>query len=562
MPRRKRINPLRFLDESDNAILIPSENNRIALGEWLVGILLTLLALYMHIVFLQNAGGFWRDEANSIHFALMPNLIDLWSALKFDSFPALHILIGRYWASIFGSTDTSFRVLGLIIGSLIIVALWYKSRELGGRAPLMSLLIMGTSPVMIRYLDSFRPYGLAMATTILSFAVVWRTVKNPKLVHLFISSLMLSLSVQAFYQSAIFVLAIGIGAVSVGMLRGGIMLALRLTVPFFIAGFSLLPYADNLREARDWYPVAMNPPETKSLLPGFLQSVQSPESWFMWVWLWFGLLAFAGVIRTLFNNRGERGRYAEPGLFLYCGITCLLSLGGFAVFLVYVTVFSPKIWHFVPVLLMTVISAEPFVRQVTFWKTKGSYLHLLVLVAIAFVTFAPSSRHLTTRMTSVDIISSIIEREAGPEDLVVLNPWWLGISFNRYYRGSTPWMTFPSLQDNAIHRFDLLKERMKHPESIYEDMARISSTLERGGKIWVIGDVYIVSPEQVVKPLPPAPLWWAGWSSDPYVINWNKHLLYYLVVHSRRADIVPVPTDRIVSDFESPIVAVVQGWVP
>src|SRR5689334_1640422 len=59
-----------------------------------------------------NAGPLWRDEVNSINVAQMPSLKELWSNLKFESFPALWLLVLRGWSSLgLAENDLSIRLL-------------------------------------------------------------------------------------------------------------------------------------------------------------------------------------------------------------------------------------------------------------------------------------------------------------------------------------------------------------------------------------------------------------------------------------------------------------------
>ncbi|HYK88906.1 MAG TPA: hypothetical protein VE398_09055, partial [Acidobacteriota bacterium] len=147
--------------------------------ERFVALGLSLLAVFLHVVFLLKAGGLWRDEANSVALAFKPSLAEMWSAMRFDSFPILHFILVRFWSELFGSSDASLRGLGFIVGLAIIAVFWLNSDRFGCRSPLVPLLLIGLSPVMIRSLDAIRPNGLATLTTILAFAAVWSAVCKP-----------------------------------------------------------------------------------------------------------------------------------------------------------------------------------------------------------------------------------------------------------------------------------------------------------------------------------------------------------------------------------------------
>ncbi|MFZ2196461.1 MAG: hypothetical protein WAV13_01920, partial [Thermodesulfovibrionales bacterium] len=174
----------------------------------------------------------------------------------------------------------------------------------------------------------------------------------------------------------------------------------------------------------------------------------------------------------------------------------------------------------------------------------------------------PSAQNLAMRMTSVDFVAKMIEQQAVSRDLVILNPWYYGVSFSRYYRGSAPWMTFPALRENAIHRYDLLKENMIRPETISEDIARISSTLQQGGRVWLVSDAASSSSKLFVAPLPPAPLPSTGWSSAPYTDNWSGQLMSVLHAHSHQVTILPFRSPQAINPLEALQVTIFRGWIP
>src|SRR5438477_3319499 len=90
-----------------------------------VGILLTGLLLFLHSRVFTYAGPLWRDEICSLHLATMSTLQELWRSLVFDPFPAVYFVVLRTWHSLgFGNDDAGLRLLGLLIGGLLIAALW------------------------------------------------------------------------------------------------------------------------------------------------------------------------------------------------------------------------------------------------------------------------------------------------------------------------------------------------------------------------------------------------------------------------------------------------------
>lgn len=556
------LNPVDDLEvkyTDDEAVSGSSANHRLIVPEWFMALTLTLLAVFLHAVFFVKAGGFWRDEANSIALALRPTLMDTWASLKFDSFPLLHFLVVRFWAEMFGSGDVSLRALGFTVGMMIVAALWFNSREFGVRPPLIPLLLMGLSPVMVRSFATIRPNGLAALTIILAFTAVWRVIRKPDVFRMTVATLTLVFCVQTLYQNAILVLAIGLAAMVIGFLDGGFRRTAFIAVPFCVAAISLVPYAGHLHETQNWSPVAKNPITANSLLTAFIEALSSPSAWSMGVWAAVVLLAIAGAVRGLLRRGVSGERDHTRDLLLYCGITFVTALAGFLLFFVFVVgAISFQPWHCVPLLVLSAVSLAPLAEQGA--RNTPLRIGCLLLTCAAVVTMlVPAARNLAMRMTSMDLVAATVGQESQAGDLVIVSPWYLGGAFSRYYRGSAPWMTFPSLPETAFHRYDLLKKRMEQPETIAEEMTRIAATLRQGGRIWVVGKLEPVGSYQPIAPLPPAPLPVTGWSSAPYLLNWSQHLTTTLAFNTIRAQMVPVHTDQKVNPLEAPSIVVFEG---
>ena len=112
-------------------------------------------------------------------------------------------------------------------------------------------------------------------------------------------------------------------------------------------------------------------------------------------------------------------------------------------------------------------------------------------VAAAMVILALSIprgwAEIQVRQTNVDLVASRLAESVKAGDLIVVSPWYYGVAFQRYYRGQAPWMTVPPIEDLKIHRYDLLKEKMKSSDPIRTLLARMSETLRSGNNLWLVG---------------------------------------------------------------------------
>src|SRR6476469_6954987 len=150
--------------------------------DWIIAALVTLCAVYLHVLFLLNAGGLWRDEADLVHLSLLPSFSDVWQNLPHDSCPILMHLAVRAWSAAgLGNTDLGLRVLGLVIGLFLLVAFWFASWTMRNGAPLLAVTLAGLNVTMIRAGDSLRGYGLGSALVVLTLAFIWRLACRPTL---------------------------------------------------------------------------------------------------------------------------------------------------------------------------------------------------------------------------------------------------------------------------------------------------------------------------------------------------------------------------------------------
>ncbi len=167
----------------------------------------------------MNAGPLWRDEATTFNLAHMPSLGDLCHNLHFDSYPLLWPLLVR-GCGMLGLThsDMGIRILGLAIGLFFLTSLWLCQRWFGGRAPTLSIALLGGLPALIFVVGANRAYGLAGCLLVLSFGKIWRVLESPSKSRILSAGFICLLFVQCIYYDVIF-----LGA----MLAAGALIAIR-----------------------------------------------------------------------------------------------------------------------------------------------------------------------------------------------------------------------------------------------------------------------------------------------------------------------------------------------
>ena len=118
------------------------------------------------------------------------------------------------------TTEVSLRAFGFLVGISVLGALWCSSRLLGGRSPWLSLILFAGSPLVIRTIESIRPYGLGVAFILTTLGLVWIVATGrggwPMMVA---ASMAATLSVQCLYSNAVLLLGICLGGLVVALDR-------------------------------------------------------------------------------------------------------------------------------------------------------------------------------------------------------------------------------------------------------------------------------------------------------------------------------------------------------
>ena len=179
---------------------------------------------------------------------------------------------------------------------------------------------------------------------------------------------------------------------------------------------------------------------------------------------------------------------------------------------------------------------------------------------LAALLLWPAWTHAALRMTNVDLVAQWLNREAGPQDIVIVNPWYFAPSFQRYYHGKAGWETVPPLEDRKLHRYDLIKGHMVRTDSMQPVIERLTQCLKGGNRVWVLGNVLVPRPGQNAPDVPVAPTSSNGWHDELYLRVWSLQMGQALRAHARTRERVPVAEVQSVNNLESPPLQVFAGW--
>jgi hypothetical protein len=438
-------------------------------------LLLLLWAVILHGLGFFSAGALWRDEANSIQQARLPSWSSLWRSLDYDSFPALYPSALRLWSgSSWRAGDEGLRVFGLLVGLALLASVYFVARLLGNRRPVVVLVLLAANSVWISEGDSIRPYGLGLILLLWTYGFMGACLARPSFLTLALATLGSVLCVQTIYTNALWVGVFCLCAAGVSASRGEKWRSLRFFIPGICAALSLLIYAGTLQRAREWAVILHYRVDWLQFIKGIAQSHSGlvPA-----LWLGFLALAVRSVARAIRTGASDSPRRAP----VFCYLLSVFVLAALVqILFVELAGVPPFPRYFLPP-----AAFAAFAIEAAFERSRPPLGALAVIAALALTAW-PSWSWMSMRHSNVDRVAGLLAGRAAPQDLIVVSPWFLNTSFQRYYRGPCPWITVPDLDRQPMMRYDLLKQAMlgRRPESGVARELRLA--LERGGAIWFV----------------------------------------------------------------------------
>jgi len=527
-------------------------------AQWAIGLILTILIIYLHITFMQSAGAFWRDEINSLQLAAMPSISGIWAKLQLDSFPLLSTLVLRLWSATgWGGNYMGLRFFGLLVGLGILGVIWLDARLIGNRIPLLSLALFGFTSLLVREGDAIRPYGLGIFLILLAFGLIWKVVERPTNRRIFAATLVSLLSVQCLYSNAFLLLSILLGGAVVTLRNSMFKRTILLIGIGFISALSLVPYIGKIQGAGQWAPLVQISTTYKMLWITLSRDwLGSANGYITLIW---AILFSLGILIAIYKNiTSSKTPKTEANRALFLATVMTVTTIEFFVLYKNMQVYPFSRYFLFPMSVVAVCINGLLGEKQPLWCLGRIALTILIVG----LTFNATLHGVRMRQTSMDLVVAKLESSVSKNDMILVTPWFYGVSFQRYYSGDAPWMTIPPIKDLSIHRFDLIKEKMTSPDPIRSVFEGISKTLRSGGKVWFVGKVVINPYIRLEAPpiLPPAPFGTYGWMSGPYLRSWEMQTVYFISSRALRyKQRFSVPS-KFLSPYENPLVMEVWGW--
>jgi hypothetical protein len=523
--------------------------------ETALAIVLTLIVIFLHVERARRAGALWRDEAGAVQLATLPTVGEVFQRFPHEAFPPLFPLTVRAYTALFGDSDRALRLFGLAVGLGIVGALW--SNALAARperaVPIVSLALLGFHPHFLVYGDSLRGYGLGTLLILLTFGAFARLVERPDRWAIAVAAALAVLSVHVLLHNAALLLGIGLAAAVVGVLRRQPRVTAAALGIGLLAALSLLPYLGPLSAAREWDVLVVQDLPVTTMVSAVLATVGTPARAVLWIWV--ALLVTAAAAWRLHRRSGdsEEGQGAQLFRRLAIPAACAAQLGLFIA-----VGYLPRIWYALPLMALIASALDSLLARPASPPLRA--LRWAVPLLLAALALPATFQEARTRMTNIRRAAEMIADAAGPKDLVVVNYWFYGVSFQRYYQGEARWMTVPRIDDHRFHRYDLLKARMAMVDPNRELYRALRRTLRSGHRVWVVGTLDAPPLGAPVAVLRPAPGRFSGWSDAPYCLGWSRQLHVYLAEHTRRVEQRRAGVGGAVNSYEHVALFVFGGW--
>ncbi|HWM95261.1 MAG TPA: hypothetical protein VN493_31190 [Thermoanaerobaculia bacterium] len=520
--------------------------------ESIAAVLLTLLVLAVHVQRVLHAGGLWRDEAGAVQLATLPTLEEVYQRFPHEAFPMLFPAILRGYTALSGGSDLALRLFGMAVGMAILAALWLNARA-AGTVPLASVALLGLHPWFLVYGDSIRGYGLGIVLILLTFGAFARLVARPDRRAIIFAAVAAVLSVHCLLHNSALLLGMGMAAAAVGVVRRWRMAAAALGVGL-LAAVSLLPYFRPLSAARDWDILLVEELRLRQILASFGAIIIYPSPAMLWAWVLFLVTGVAAALWALSRGAGPDSDADDARLFRLLTLPAVFA-AQCGLFLV--LGYLPRIWYCLPLMAVAASALDGLLARLP----AGLRVARLAAAVLLPVLLLPSvTLETKKRMTNVDLVARHLEEHVGRRDLVVVNPWYFGVSFHRYYQGEARWITVPGLDDHRMHRYDLVKTRMMSHQPLGDLFFAVRRTLRAGHRVWVVGAFDAPPPGESPPVLGPAPGAPSGWRDGPYTVAWNLQLGDYLRKNAEREEGVHVPPATGINPLEHLTLRSFQGW--
>src|ERR1700737_441230 len=450
--------------------------------EWIVAIVLSTTVLFLLIVRTTHAGALWRDECDSVQLARMPRFADVLANLQYTSFPVLFPTLVRAYPPLFGESDFALRCFGLIAGIALVATTWFHSLSTSRQPPLLLLGLIGLNTTFLTAGTWVRGYGVGSVLMVLAITLalnLLRQVKSSGLLAMLVGALAAS---QCLFFNGVFIAVVIFAVMAVFLLRREFKSALLLMGFGVAVGIAYVPYILSIYFDVGRGAIILQESVSFSWTWNELNyAFGAPSSVMRWVWLVVVLGAVIGAVWCLWEQKLTAGL-----IVLLFGLTVIaISIPCYCAFMW--IVHKPPLQRYYLVFFCSLASAANVIVAILCRLDWVRVARVVIVFALTVTLPFAVWPAMIVRETNIDILARRLEKEADPNDVILVNTWSRGISFNRYYHGPARWLTVPEMQDHRIHRYDLLQAKMTEFFPLDDLEQAMTTALKTGNRVWLVG---------------------------------------------------------------------------
>ena len=518
-------------------------------AEWTLAVLLLVTIFALLVVRAMTAGALWRDQCGTAQLALMP-LGELLQKFDHQTLPPLLPLLYRLHLKLFGTANPSVQAFRFTAVVGLVVAAFISARMNGKQAPLLLLALLGLNSVLL-YWGGYALIAISIAVVLTLAAGLLLQPSSARAVGLAIAAL---ISVQLLINNLLLVTVLTVAAIVACLVRASYKWALVFASILIVCVLSDLVYL-SIYAGADWRILLKVPMTFGGLWPAIRSAFGKPRSLMLCLWYFvFAATLIAALWRLIIAWRRDDAPRCRLSIFAI--LIVLLVPTAYCISFVLSGVVAES-RHFLPMVAILAANFDVVIAHLAnhSWIRLGRIA--LTVTALLVMPFA-SWQTLTKRQTNIDIVAHRLEQEAGPNDLIIVNPWSFGISFNWYYHGVARWLTLPNISDHRIHRYDLIKEKMMSSSPLEDVKRETIAALRRGNRVWVVGSLYRQDPPGIPLFPFPAPDPEFGWQHMIYRDAWTRQLRDFVARRATKVTCLMKPLPH-VSTLENVPLWVVEG---
>lgn len=540
-----------------------NKRNLLSLAEWVSAITVTASIIGIHIARAFSAGPLWRDETNTINLATLGSIQEIWSELDNDSFPLLWFSLVRGLHALGLNADLGLRAAGLIVGCAIIATAWLLCRKIANSIPWIFLIFIGLSSATITAGDSMRAYGFGIWMILLTVGAIWKAATRDEAKWKWLALLACIVSVHSVYYNAFLVFAICMGGMSICAAQKNWKCARWILAIGILSAISLLPYVPVFQRNVDWsalirYPELWQGSGLQWFWIKFSETFQSTGTWTAWLWVVMagGSIAF-GIYRIRLHYEPNSADTGDQRLIVYGWISLIVGVLAYYAFLRTIQYYTQP-WYYI-----TLIAFGSMMMDIIFATIRSERIRWLRLAGFLSLTglfLAPCLRASLVRASNIDGVATYLRLHERPGDFIVVNPWYYGISFARYYPGDNQWTSVPPIGDFRFHRYDRMRDQMMAANPLPEVLAGMERALRENHRVWIVGTISMPPPGKPPLQLKPAPHSPYGWKDGPYLESWSQQIGEFIQQSAISGEVIDLSSGHPISPYENLGLIKIEGW--